>query len=113
MVEKAITDYLRLALPTDAVAFHVAQGRFKLSPHEIGILKRAGWVAGIPDRCIIWQGRAHFLEAKGSRGSVSLSQTKMMARLQVAGAKVAVVRSVDDVERALIEWGIPINARLL
>lgn len=112
-LEEAITGYLKHALPAEAVSFHVPQGGFKLSPWELGVLKRAGYVAGIPDRCIIWNGTAYFLEAKGSLGRLSEAQERMIGRLGAAGARIAVVRSVDDVERALIGWGIPINVRLL
>lgn len=111
-VEKAITDYLRWALPRDAVAFHVPLGGFKLTPFEIGRLKRAGYVAGVPDRCILWGGKAYFLECKGPRGVVSDAQRKMMARILSAGSQAIVVRSVDDVAAALRAWGIPCHAML-
>lgn len=112
-IEKAITDYLRFALPPDAVSFHIPQGGFKLSPWELGQLKRAGYVAGIPDRCILWGGCAYFLECKGPRGRLSPAQEEMFIRIETAGCEVAVVRSVEDVERALTEWRIPISARLI
>jgi VRR-NUC domain len=111
-IEKSITQYLRFALPRMAVSFHIPQGGFKLSPYELGMLKRAGYVAGIPDRCILWNGKAHFLECKGPRGRLSPAQEEMFVRIEDTGCEVAVVRSVDDVESWLLRWGIPINGRL-
>jgi hypothetical protein len=111
-IEKAITDYLHFALPKDAVAFHVPQGGFKLSPWELGQLKRAGYVAGIPDRCILWDGKAYFLECKGPHGKLSPAQSAMFIRIKGAGCNVATVRSIEEVEAALTNWGVPINGRL-
>lgn len=111
-IEAQITSYLRFALPQDAVSFHIANGGYKLSVGELGRLRRAGYVAGVPDRCILWQGRAYFLEAKGPRGRLSHAQEDFIERIRSAGSEVAIVRSVDDVESALTSWGFPLNATL-
>lgn len=112
-IEKAITRYLSYALPENSVSFHTMGGGYKLSVYELGKLKAAGYIAGIPDRCIIWRGNAYFLECKSARGVLTESQRAMFPRIEAAGCPIAIVRSVDDVQRALIEWEIPLRCQLL
>lgn len=112
-IERSITAFLKIALPPDAVAFHVPNGGYRLSVGELARLKASGYTAGIPDRCILWQGRAYWLEAKGPRGTLTNSQNEMFPRIERAGCPVVVVRSVEDVQMALMSWGIPINARMI
>lgn len=108
-LERTITEYLKFALPPDAVSFHIPnEGRRGF--RQQSEFKRAGGVAGMPDRCILWQGRAYFLEAKGRLGRMSPAQKAMFVCLQSAGCDVAVVRSVDDVQSALRAWGITLRA---
>jgi len=108
-IEYAITQYLEHALPPDALAFHIPNSGFRMAPQQC---IRAGWLQGIPDRCVLWNGKAHFLECKGPRGRLSPTQEEMFVRIEDAGCEAAVVRSVDDVEAALTEWGVPLTARL-
>ncbi len=110
-IEAAITAYLRFALPPLAVSFHIPNGA-QLGARQLWQMRRAGMVAGIPDRCVLWNGKAYFLECKGPKGRLSPAQEEMFVRIEDADCEVAVVRSVEDVEARLIEWGIPINARL-
>lgn len=112
-IEKAITAFLKLALPTDAVSFHTNGGGFKLSVYELSRLKAAGYIAGVPDRCIIWRGGVYFLECKSDRGLLTDSQRAMFPLFEAAGARIAIVRSVDDVNDVLISWGFPLRAEML
>lgn len=112
-IEKAITDYLAFSLPGDALSFHVPNGGFKLSIGELAWLKASGYVAGIPDRVVLWNGRAHFLECKRPKGILSDSQKAMFPRIEAAGCPIVVVRSVEDVAAALDAWGIPVRSRML
>jgi len=66
-----------------------------------------GSVNGVPDLALVSVGRAYFLEVKAPKGTTSDEQKATIARLRKAGAGVEVVRSIDDVERALAAWGIP------
>ncbi len=110
-IESAITAYLKFALPPLAVSFHIPNEGQRGWKSQ-GAFKHAGGVAGVPDRCILWNGKAHFLECKGPKGRLSPAQEEMFVRIEDADCEVAVVRSIEDVEARLIEWGIPINARL-
>ena len=112
-VEKAITKWLAVALPAEAVSFHVPNGA-QLGARQVWQMKAAGMTAGVPDRVVVWRGRAFFLEAKGPRGLLSDAQVAMHARLRTAECKVGVVRSIEDAERFLgDECGIPLRARSL
>lgn len=108
-IEKAITAFLSVSLPSDAVAFHIPNGA-NLGFGQRWQMKNAGLVAGIPDRCILWNGHAYFLECKAPKGRLSPAQEEMFVRIEDAGCDVGVVRSVEDAERILIGWGIPLRA---
>jgi hypothetical protein len=57
--------------------------------------------AGLPDFLVVIDGRAIFLELKGDGGQVTPLQSVTMQRLETAGAKTAVVRSLGDLTKAL------------
>lgn len=111
-IEMSITTFLTHALPEDAFQFHISnEGRRGRS--EQARFKKAGGKAGVPDRCILWRGKAYFLEAKSDKGTLTQSQKKTIPQIQTAGCPVAVVRSVEDVEAVLRCWGFPFRASLL
>jgi len=107
----AVVDFLALALPADAVAFHVPNGELR-NPAVARKLARMGVVPGIPDLAVVHQGRALFLELKAGKGRLSPSQRAMHSRLEAAGASVATVKSLDEAADALTAWGVPLRARL-
>jgi hypothetical protein len=70
--------------------------------------KRCGVAAGQPDIWIIWRGLFHGIELKAPHaGHVSPAQMRFHEALEAAAAKVCVARSWEDVERAMVEWGVP------
>ena len=88
--------YLDLALPQDAVWFAIPNGSHR---HKAvaGKLKAEGVKAGIPDLCIIYQGRAIFIELKTKKGSLSPAQKTMQLRLTLAGCPVfKICRSLEE-----------------
>lgn len=105
-LERAITQYLNVVLTKDSVAFHIPnEGKRGLKQqYEFRV---TGGAAGLPDRCILWDGKAHFLEAKTPKGRISAKQEEMFNRIAASGCSVVVVRSIEDVELALEKWGIP------
>ncbi|HSN24157.1 MAG TPA: VRR-NUC domain-containing protein [Methylomicrobium sp.] len=112
-LDKAITEYLRWALPRDAVSFHIPNGGYKLSGKELGRLKASGYVAGIPDRCVMWNGIICWIEIKRLNGRLNPAQVDMFLRFERAGFPVTIARSIEDVRDALKFAGIPINNMLL
>lgn len=106
----AITQMLWAELPEDAVAFHVPN-EGKRGAWAYSEFLRAGGKAGIPDRWVLWQGRAWCWEEKTNRGALSASQKKMFPRLEAAGFPVPLIRSVDEARAQLRAWGIPLAPR--
>lgn len=111
-VERQIRDYLRIALPDEVVVWHTPNGA-QLGARQLWQMRAAGMVAGIPDRCFVHAGRAYFAEVKGPRGRLSDAQVGMHERLRRAGCPVVVVRSVEELEAALLDWGLPLRTRML
>ena len=110
-LQRDVVEFLRWALPFDAVYFAVPNG----GKRHIKIAQRLvpqGVRAGVPDLCIVHAGRALFVELKTPTGALSASQRQMHARLHVAGAAVHVCRSVPQVEAVLRELGVPLQARV-
>lgn len=109
----AVAQFLDKALPVDAVFFAVPNG-FKRSKAEAGIAKAMGQRAGIPDLCIVWQGRAFFIELKApDSGRTTPSQEETIPALAAAGASVVICDRIEAVEIALLRWEFPLRARLM
>ena len=67
-----------------------------------------GLLPGIPDLSVACPGsRILYFEVKTAKGRLSEAQAEIVRRLRAAGCLVAVVTSIDDVERALAGWNIP------
>ena len=92
----AVARFLDVSLPEGAVWFAVPNGGSR-NPIEAAKMKRMGTRPGIPDLCIIWRGRAIFIELKTAKGRVSPEQNHRMEMLTIAGAVVTVCRSLDEV----------------
>jgi hypothetical protein len=73
--------------------------------------KAKGVRAGVPDIHICWRGGVGWIELKAGKNNTSAAQDKMHVALQMAGARVAVCWSVDEVERVLRGWGVPMIGR--
>lgn len=106
-LQKSVIQYLDTVLPATAWAFHVPNGGGR-SKIEAGILKAMGVRPGIPDLCIVWQGRAHWIELKAGKGKPSDAQNAAAGRLAQCGCPpVLLARSLDDVATCLRAFGIP------
>ena len=107
----SVAQYLDVALPIGSMWFHVPN-EGKRTGAEAGRLKAFGMMAGIPDITIIHEGRAHFIELKTPRGSLSADQRATIGALQVCGCMVHICRSITDVQLALAAFGIGSRARV-
>lgn len=106
-LHRAVIQYLDAVLPADAWAFHVPNGGGRTKV-EGAILKAMGVRPGIPDICIVWQGRAHWVEIKSGKGRLSDAQCATAARLFECGClPVLLARSLDDAATCLRVFGIP------
>lgn len=93
---KQILDYLKWALPGAWIR------------KNLGTL---GQRKGIPDIEIIHRGNPYFLEVKTLKGRLSPYQEREIDALRLAGARVYVVRSLEDVHGLFNKDGrITINA---
>lgn len=103
-LQQSIFDFLRIALPTDAVCFSVPNGDGRMTTMP-------GALPGVPDVCVVYKGRAIFIELKTKTGAVRLSQRHIHDRLTMAGAVVTVCRSVEDVA-TFLSMLMPLRARV-
>lgn len=108
-LQKSVVQFLDLALPEDAVYFAVPNGE-KRAVHTAQRLKAAGVKAGVPDLCIVYQGRAIFVELKTASGRPSKAQQAMEDALGRAGAGVWLCRTLDGLQTALRAEGVPLRA---
>ena len=74
-------------------------------------LRMPGQRAGVPDLLIVCNGRAIFVEVKSERGTLTPLQEHELGKIKAAGAMSLVARSVEEVERVLVDNGLRSNAR--
>lgn len=66
-----------------------------------------GLLPGVPDVSVLLaDGSILYFEVKSAVGRLSEAQERVIGRISACGARVAVVRSVDDVAGALRSWGV-------
>ena len=102
-LQKAVFDFLKIAMPAEAFFSAIPGGdrQVTLTP---------GYVAGLPDVVIIWNGGPVFIELKSKAGRLSEAQKDAHAALSRSGALVATCRSVEEVECVLQNHLIPLRA---
>jgi len=104
-IQMAVMGHLRARAGRQVVAWHVPNGGGR-SKAEAGRFKAEGVVPGIPDVCILMQGRFYGLELKADKGRLSPAQIDMHERLRAAGATIAVAYGLDAALAQLEAWGI-------
>ncbi len=110
-LQVSVMQWLKLALPADAIAFHPANGGSR-NPIEGAKLKAMGVVAGAPDIVIFWNERAFCIELKTATGRQRPNQKEFEQRARNAGAFYQLCRSMDEVEGALLGWGFALRGRI-
>jgi hypothetical protein len=104
-LQEAVVRYLRLTL-RDCVVFSIPNGGLR-SFKTAKLMKRTGALAGVFDLEILAPGgRCFFMEIKADKGALSPAQQVFKLALIRMGHPYAVIRSLDDVEAALIQWGL-------
>ena len=115
--QRGVADFLKLALPFPDAWFTTipAGGGGKTRG---AILKGMGYKAGTPDMLVIWKPRhwkadegsfAIWLELKSVGGKLSKAQKQCRDALVAAGCYWALCRSLEDVEKALRRFGVPLR----
>ena len=104
-VQKAVARYLDLV---NIMYFAIPNGgnRNVITATK---LKSEGVQKGIPDICLLKDGRAYFLEIKKPKtdkpkGYLSKDQKAMIERINEAGCDVAVIHSVGELVEMLNKW---------
>ena len=112
ILQRQVADFLTLALPTPDAWFTTipAGGGGKTRG---AILKGMGYKAGTPDMLVIYKWLAPiWLELKSGRTKPSKAQEQCRADLVAAGCCWALCRTLEDVERALRRFGVPLRAEV-
>lgn len=105
-IQIQIIEWFKLVRTSDWVYAHIPNGGNR-SAREGARFKQLGVVAGMPDLLIIFDSKAYFIELKTAKGKTRPVQDDCHERLQRAGARVAVCRSLDDVRAAFKGWRVP------
>ncbi len=106
----AVSRFLRAALPGDATytTFPLGGGGYARGQRLKAMGTRAGW----PDLQVLYAGHAFLIELKSPDGRLSEDQLCTHRRIVNAGCPVLVARSLEEVDAALRNWGIPLRARV-
>lgn len=68
--------------------------------------KKMGMTPGFSDLVIGWQGRMFCMEVKNERGVLGERQETFAAWCQSCGIPYAVVRSLGEAQKTMVQWGI-------
>lgn len=110
-LQRAVAQFLALALPYDAVWWHTPN-EGKRGWQAQRAFRGGGGKAGVPDILIVWRGRAYFIELKVGRNALTDVQRAFHRDLTDAGCPVAVARSLEAVAELCVGWGIPLRGTL-
>ena len=108
-LQASVVQFLRVARPP-GLAWHSIPNGGQRHTRVAQKLIATGLRAGVPDLLIIWRGHPIYIELKTPVGAVSGVQKQMHRELAGSGADVLVLRSVEGVENALREFGVPLRA---
>lgn len=94
-------DFIFFSIPNEGA---MTAGKGKVDYALMTTLKKMGMLPGVPDLCIIKNGRAYFMEVKTSKGKLSKVQDIVTDNILKKGSLINVVRSVEDVQITLKHW---------
>lgn len=110
-LHRAVATYLAVALPSRALWWSTANQRGTRSRWEMGLLKALGVRPGIPDILVYFDGLLIGIELKAAKGRISEAQAVVSDLIVDNGGLWRCCRSVEDVEAALRNAGVPLKAR--
>ena len=113
-LQRAVSAYLDLALGP-GVMWRMVENRPR-SKIAGALQKARGVRAGTPDILLWWLFDRRYprhgfgtIELKSPRGVLSITQRAFLDEFDTVGGRWAVCRSVEDVEAALRDWGLPLR----
>jgi hypothetical protein len=92
--ERAYPNVFYFAIPNGGLRSITEAGRFRAQ----------GVTAGVPDICIIKDGKVGFLELKAPKGKLSSAQKAVMLKLRAAGAVCETAYGFDEAKNILTLW---------
>jgi hypothetical protein len=104
-IQKAVFQHLAARSMPGVFAFHPFSGG-KRSPIEAAIYKGLGARAGLPDVVIFYRAQIFGLELKATSGRLTPIQRQTLNEMEVAGARTAIAKSLDEALVTLECWGI-------
>lgn len=111
-LQRDVCQYLRLAAPPELWWHSIPNGGLRHTK-VAQKLAATGCKAGTPDLLCIFKGRPIYIELKTPRGALSAVQKQVHRKILNAQADVLVLRSVEGVQNALLEMGVPLRGRLV
>lgn len=108
-LQASIVNLLHAILISEQVRWtHIAHGGYELSKAARGRLFRLGLQRGFPDLVICYApGMTLWLEIKTATGCLSPAQRAVHLSLRAMSHNVVIVRRIEDVIKALIEYRVP------
>lgn len=104
-IQRAVVQHLERRGASGLFWFAIPNGGWR-SKTEAAILKGQGVRAGVPDLCLIHEGKPYFLELKAEGGKASIKQTLAALELESAGARVGMAVGLDNALAVLESWGL-------
>ena len=105
--QQSVAAYLERVLPPGV--FWTAVGHGGGGRTRGAILKSMGVRPGVPDLIFLYHGRFLGIELKAGKGTLSSAQDSCASLIVAAGGTWASARTLDDVERTLVAFGIPLK----
>jgi hypothetical protein len=107
-IQQAIVFYLRFALK-DSLIFAVPNGIFFNSNNKkqafayMNKLRAEGFVSGVSDIILLYEGKTYFIEVKTKIGRLNPAQMQFKADVERLGFLYIVMRKVADAEKLVKE----------
>jgi hypothetical protein len=106
-VQKAIVDWLNFVLPKTYRVFAIPNAARRMKGGRAGNAA-PGLRKGVPDLCIVGEGRTAFIEVKRPGGKLRDEQSEWGNWCVLTGAADwCCAMSLDDARAAVAHWGIP------
>lgn len=104
-IQRAVFQHIAARGAPGLFAFAVPNGGWRTKA-EAAIFKGLGVKPGVPDICLIHDGKPYFLELKAEGGKPSDTQLLRIDEIMAAGADVAVAYGLDRAIEVLEKWGL-------